>query len=470
MTDPSDRSLRHDWRERIAEIGKRNFELEEMLRLGFIAPEDLTQGKDTAQTLVAYRQTLEELAAIRRELVQLDVDISSIGSVDELIKKIRARRIETVKAERARRKAEKEAESEARRRRNEARRLNEPTFLGHRVSDRLQFEGGDPERIIQGGLPVLSTFTDIAEAVELTPSELQWLTYERGADSTDHYTRFEIPKRTGGRRLISTPKPAMRAAQQWVRSNVLAPLPLSPSAAAFRQGRSIVDNAKRHSGKSCVIRMDLKDFFPSITFPRVRGFFESLGYNPGVATVLALLCTDAPRARVTLDGKTQHVVIGHRALPQGACTSPDLSNVIAGKLDARLAGLARSFGYDYTRYADDLVFSTDVEDTAATIVVSAARRICTAEGFVVNSLKTRTMRAPNRQVVTGLLVNSSVRLTRRDLRRIRAFLHRCETHGIEAVSAEIGKDAAAVAKGYFAYIFMVTPSVALKLAERHPWI
>ena len=80
------------------------------------------------------------------------------------------------------------------------------------------------------------------------------------------------------------------------------------------------------------------------------------------------------------------------------------------------------------------------------------------------------MRTPNRQLVTGLMVNEGVRLTRKDLRRIRAFLHHCETRGVDAVSAEIGKDAAAVAKGYFAYVFMVSQSVALKLAEKHPWI
>jgi len=352
----------------------------------------------------------------------------------------------------------------------EARSLDAPTYLGRRVSNRIRFDGGDASKLNERGIPVLSTFTDIAEALELTPSELMWLVFERGAEGSSHYARFEIPKRAGGYRLISAPKPILRAAQQWVRINVLAPLPVGHSAAAFRPGRSIVDNARRHSGKACVIRLDLTSFFESVTFPRVRGFFESLGYNPGVATVLALICTDAPRARVTLDGETHYVIIGERSLPQGGCTSPDLCNLITKRLDSRLEGLARKFGYDYSRYADDLVFSTNSEDTPASTVISAVKRICKDEGFDVNNQKTRTMRTPNRQLVTGLLVNEGVRLTRTDLRRIRAFLHRCETRGIDAVSAEIGKDAAAVAKGYFAYIFMVTPSVALKLAEKHPWI
>jgi hypothetical protein len=334
----------------------------------------------------------------------------------------------------------------------------------------LTFDGGDPDALAAKGLPVLSTFTDVAEALEVTPQILQWLTYERGADTTDHYTRFAIPKRGGGRRLISTPKPVMRAAQQWVRTNVLVPLPVSDYAAAFRPGKSIADNARLHSGKACVIRLDLRDFFGTVTFHRIRGFFESLGYNPGVATVLTLICTDAPRSRVTLDGKTSLVIVGDRSLPQGACTSPDLANLITFGLDARIAGLARKFGYTYTRYADDLVLSTANEEVFAAGVISAVSRICREEGFEVNNRKTRIMRAPNRQLVTGLLVNDGVRLTRNDLRRIRAFLHRCEIRGLTAVSAELGKDAQAVAHGYFAYIFMITPGVAMRLLEKHPWI
>ncbi len=349
-------------------------------------------------------------------------------------------------------------------------RLDAPTYLGRRVSSRLQFDGGEPDKLSQRGIPVLSTFTDVADALEITASELMWLVFERGAEGSSHYARFEIPKRSGGQRLISAPKPFLRAAQQWVRLNILAPLPVGSSAAAFRPGLSIVDNARRHSGKACVIRMDLTSFFESVTFPRLRGFFESLGYNPGVSTVLALICTDAPRARVTLDGETHYVIIGERSLPQGGCTSPDLCNLVTARLDARLEGLARKFGYEYSRYADDLVFSADAEETPASTVISAVTRICKDEGFEVNRQKTRTMRTPNRQLVTGLMVNEGVRLTRRDLRRIRAFLHHCETRGVDAVSAEIGKDAAAVAKGYFAYVFMVSRSAALKLADKHPWI
>lgn len=467
MTGPDvNAAIRVKWRRRVESIGRQNFDTQERAGLGFpVSPDSQQMARDPAD-VEAYTRALDQLSAIKREMKADDGRPGEVAVVNGLIKAVRERRSGLLRVERQRKQALKAAQ---RKKQAEGTRSG-PTFLGRRVSSRLRFDGGDPDALTAKGLPVLSSFSDIADALEVTPQILQWLTYERGADTTDHYTRFAIPKRGGGRRLISTPKPAMRATQQWVRTNVLVPLPVSDHAAAFRPGKSIADNARLHSGKSCVIRLDLRDFFGTVTFPRIRGFFESLGYNPGVATVLALICTDAPRSRVTLDGQTSLVIVGDRSLPQGACTSPDLANLITAGLDARIGGLARKFGYTYTRYADDLVLSTENEEVFAAGVISAVSRVCREEGFQVNHRKTRIMRVPNRQLVTGLLVNDGVRLTRSDLRRIRAFLHRCETQGIEAISAELGKDARAVAHGYFAYIFMITPGVAMRLLEKHPWI
>ena len=152
------------------------------------------------------------------------------------------------------------------------------------------------------GNPELNRFSDIGSALNLELQHLQWLVYERGDSQVDHYIRFTIPKRSGGTRLISKPRPSLQKAQQWVQDTILRSQPLHPAAMAFRPGVSIVDNARLHSGAQVVVRLDLKDFFPTITFARVRGLFESFGYNPGVATVLSLLCTDSPRVMVSLDG------------------------------------------------------------------------------------------------------------------------------------------------------------------------
>lgn len=463
-------TLDAQWRKRISEVGKRNFENEEMLRLGFLTPEAVTRAQVGESTLAEYRAVLEELAKVRRQLRAVDTQIAELKDIEHLLGEIRARRIERVKAERVERRAAKEADRAIRAVESRRRRAEEPTYLGRRVSRSLIFAGGDHAKTDSLGLPALVTFLDVAAAMNQTPQRLQWLVFERGADDTDHYTRFEIPKRSGGTRLISSPKPAMRAAQEWVRTQILVRRPVSPAATAFRPGKSIVDNARPHIGAGVIVRIDVKDFFPSITFERVRGYFESLGYNGGVSTVLALISTDAPRARVTLDGQSHFVIVGERALPQGACTSPDLANLIVLGFDARLMGLAAKLGWTFTRYADDIILSHPDENANAAALVSMVTRIANDEGFRINTKKTRIMRRPNRQIVTGLLVGQDVRLTRQDLRRIRAFLHRCETQGVENVSKDIGKDARAVARGYFAYVHMITPDTALAMRAKHAWI
>ena len=143
-----------------------------------------------------------------------------------------------------------------------------------------------------------------------------------------HYHRYEIAKKTGGVRCISAPKPALAAAQRWVLDQILRRLEPEPQAHGFVPGRSIVTNAAPHAGKAVVCNLDLKDFFPSITFRRVKGLFRKLGYGEHVATLLALLCTEPPRVPVELDGKTYHVALGARVLPQGACTSPAITNAL----------------------------------------------------------------------------------------------------------------------------------------------
>jgi RNA-directed DNA polymerase len=467
----TDGTLNESWRQRISEVGKRAFEIEEMIRLGFLTQEDLTRLSREGVSQEQYQAAVDELAIVRRESAARAKTIATLEDADRAIAIIRARRIERVKAARAERKAAKAAEREVRDAEIHERKASAPTFLGRDVSNRLDFTGGEPDRVASEGLPALSSFADVASALSLDPRRLQWLSYDRGASATDHYTRFEIPKRSGGSRLISSPKPVLRSAQSWILESILARQRVSESATAFRPGMSIVNNASRHAGKRIVVRIDLKDFFPSITYPRVRGLFESLGYNPGVSSVLALLCTDSPRARVRNNDTEWFVAVGPRALPQGACTSPAISNLVVRKLDQRLEGLCAVSGWTYSRYADDLIFSTADETTSAHRLVRLVETIVTDEGFAVNQSKTRIMRSPNRQAVTGLVVNDGrVRLSKRDMRRLRAFLHQCRTRGVEAVSQEIGKDAAAVAKGHVAYVHMISPAAAARIRVENPWI
>jgi retron-type reverse transcriptase len=217
-----------------------------------------------------------------------------------------------------------------------------------------------------------------------------------------------------------------------------------------------------------VVNADLKDFFPSITFPRVKGIFQDLGYSPAVATILALLCTECPRRKVEYAGKSLFVAVGSRSLPQGACTSPALSNLTARKLDARLDGLARKLGWTYTRYADDLTFSTTGEAAQKTAwLLARLRHIVSEENFTVNEKKTRVLRPSAAQTVTGIVVNQRPNVPRAIVRRVRAMLHHARKEGLAAQNRQHHPHFAAWLEGMIAYISMVNPRQGKELREAY---
>jgi retron-type reverse transcriptase len=187
--------------------------------------------------------------------------------------------------------------------------------------------------------------------------------------------------------------------------------------------------------------MDLEDFFPTITWVQVRKAFERLGYPYSVAVVLANVCT---RGGV---------------LPQGAPTSPALSNIVCARLDRRLSGLARSRGFHYSRYADDMAFSSD--DARITSLIPFIRQVIAEEGFKVRADKTRVAKAGARRAVTGIIVNERPNLPRAHVRKLRAATHRLAHHGPEAVivpSRRTGSDPQAVLAGHVGFLAMINPA------------
>ena len=456
-------------RKRVAEIGKEAAITEEMLRLGFISEDDLASRKVKQNEI---QLIIHELEPTLAELDEVQKKLRTYGSTEAMLKKIRAERIEMVKRRREERKIEKERNRVIRQEAWEVAKRTKAPFLGVGVSSRLTFEGGESAAIAKRGLPNLDTLADIADAMKVSTDDLVWLCYERSTTETDHYSRFEIPKRSGGVRLISSPKPKMRIAQSWINLNILEKLTPSSYCYAFRPKTSILDNAEQHVKKKVIVKLDVRDFFPSITFNRVRGYFEYLGYNPGVATVLALLTTDAPRVRITIKGRSQIVAVGARSLPQGACTSPALANLIASRLDARLAGFIETLDgqWSYTRYADDLTFSTTDEEPPIGQLIATVGRIAKDENFDIKAEKTRIMRSPRRQSVTGLIVGDEVRIPKATIKKMRALFHNIETRGKDVVSEELGKDAINVARGYWAFLYMVSPTQANKYLIKHKWL
>jgi RNA-directed DNA polymerase len=459
-------------RERFKQIGKTAFIREEMLRLGFWPPDPEVATREAA-TREELKGLYDELIRLRKELEGVEKEIAEVGDLPAMLAEVRKQRIERVRAERAKRKEERQAATVARRTADAEWRKKTAPHLGRGVSAGLRYEGGDAEKVASLGLPALASAEDVAREVGCTVSEIAWLAYHRAAAGTDHYNRFTIPKKKGGVRVISSPKKRLRVAQGWLLVALLEKLPVHDSAMAFRPGRSVVDNAAKHQGKAVVVKVDLKDFFPSISWRRVKGLFESFGYNEGVSTVLSLITTETPRVAVLLDGVRKFAAVGERALPQGACTSPALTNLLCRKMDSRLGGAAGTLGFTYTRYADDLVFSHDNPDAPVGMMLGLIRKIVGDEGYTVNEEKTQVLRPGQRQTVTGLVVNGSEdgpRVSRRDLRRFRAFLHHCETKGVDAMTAQIGKDARAYGKGYLAFIRMSQPETADKIAAANPWL
>lgn len=223
------------------------------------------------------------------------------------------------------------------------------------------------------------------------------------------YRTFEIPKKNGGRREISEPLPSLKEVQRWILDNILYNIEVSKYAKAFHKKRSIRSNAWFHLKKNIVLRIDITDFFGSIKFSKVYGVFSSMGYSTSVATMLANLCT--------LNNK----------LPQGAPTSPALSNIVFIAADKRISKFASAKHIRYTRYADDLTFSGDFQPG---MVVKFVRSVLEEYQFKINPKKTRVQRKQQRQLVTGVVVNEKMQAPREMRRKLRQSVYYIQKYGL----------------------------------------
>ncbi|MBZ0121954.1 MAG: RNA-directed DNA polymerase [Sandaracinaceae bacterium] len=401
----------------------------------------------------------EERAKLTKELEQLRKQGAKIANPEKALAQERIRRWQESKKRRAIAKAERAASAKERSEKWKAHKAVALVHAGEEHSAGLQDRESDAAKLASRSLPVLHDAPDLAKAMGIELSALRWLTYHRRAAALVHYHRYTIPKKAGGTRAISAPKPALAKAQEWVLGAILDRLVPEPEAHGFVAEHSVLTNAAPHAKKKIVVNLDLRDFFPSLGFRRVKGLFRKLGYSEHIATLLSLLCTEPPRVEAELDGKVWHVALGERVLPQGACTSPAITNAVCRRLDRRLRGLAGRHGFAYTRYADDLTFSGDDRKKVARLLKSV-RAILQSEGFVEHPRKTRVMGSGSRQEVTGLTVNAGVKLGRGDKRRLRAILHNAAKHGLASQNRRDHRDFAAHLAGLVSYASMVEPERA----------
>lgn len=266
------------------------------------------------------------------------------------------------------------------------------------------------------------SLTELAKLLGFTPKGVSYVLYK--LDPAKKYRSFEIPKKSGGVRTINAPEPQLALLQTRLAELLYACVHERKQENArfwfashgFHQGRTIVSNAEVHRRRRFVFNLDLEDFFGTINFGRVRGFFirdAMFSLEPKVATIIAqIACHD-------------------NALPQGSPCSPVISNLIGNILDSRLLALARNTRCTYTRYADDLTFSTNEKLFPTEIAVNVhgadwevgakLRKTIEGAGFSINPVKTRMSLRQSRQTVTGLVVNAKANINQDYYRAARAM-------------------------------------------------
>lgn len=277
----------------------------------------------------------------------------------------------------------------------------------------------------------IKTRSDLADYLNIPPSKITYILFKRGVDS--YYTEFEIPKKSGEPRRICAPTGDLKGVQRQLadalwehQKSIYEELGIKPNIShAFEEGKSIITNAKIHRNKRIIVNVDLSDFFDSIHIGRVCGFFEknkhfNLPHEPAI-TIAQLAC---------YQGK----------LPQGAPTSPIITNLICQVLDMHLLSFAKRYKLDYTRYADDITFSTNDKaflETWDSFYDELEEKIKKA-GFSLNEKKTRITYRDSKQVVTGLVVNKKISVDHAYCRNVRAMAHSLYTNGSYSVDGVEG--------------------------------
>lgn len=274
-------------------------------------------------------------------------------------------------------------------------------------------------------LPIFDDIYSLAECIGVSPALVYILSQE---NNYKYYTSFEIPKRNGKPRTIFAPSYSMKIIQRWILEEILYKLPVPEYAFGFKKGISapLKQNALKHQNNLFILKMDLKDFFPSIDREQIYYLFSRVGYNSTISNILANITTV------------------HEFLPQGAVTSPCIANLVCTHLDKRIAKYCSKREIIYTRYADDLTFSSN-DKILLKSIYGMTKKIIEDEGFQLNENKTRLMTPKGKKTITGITVNNQLIKAPKEMKRkVRAMIHHAIVTGNYDASQQI--------RGYIAYI------------------
>lgn len=321
----------------------------------------------------------------------------------------------------------------------------------------------------------LETTGELADWLGLEANELPWFAdpgewLRRGASQAlQHYRWQWIPKRTGGFRLLEAPKPRLARIQRRILDGILQSIPVHESAHGFVVGRNTLSHVEPHTSKATVLRLDLADFFPSVSRARVDAIFRHAGYPVAVARLLACLCTTSTPSGILAGcpaGASSRIRHLHRMphLPQGSPASPALANLAAFRLDCRLRGYAEAAEANYTRYADDVLLSGGPElRRVADALLTRIGAIVIEEGFEVNWRKVRVQTQSVSQRAVGLVLNDKPAVPREHYDQLKAILHNIRRHGSASQNRDGHTDFEAHLRGRIAHITHIQPARGARL-------
>lgn len=284
-------------------------------------------------------------------------------------------------------------------------------------------------RLLDQRLPVIFDVGHLAHYMNISREKLIEISNKK------EYYYYLISKRNGGKRRIIVPNDELKNVQRWINKHILQSITPLACVTGFAKKRSIVNNAKIHENRNYILNLDIKDFFESITEDRVERLFLKMGYERELAALMTKLCT------TTINGGYIRWKCGERVysyfaqlarkdkafLVQGAPTSPAIANLICYRMDKKLMKYAERHGISYSRYADDMTFSSD--DIASLPKVKFIKKLMAEEHFILNEEKTKLLKQGMRQEVTGLLINGRVRVPRAYKKDIYRHLHFCLKYG-----------------------------------------
>jgi len=431
------------YRKQVNEMGKKEFTLMKMQEYGFW-PENLPtpyerQENETDEDYKKRSKLIADLNKLSEEIAQLYKEKNTINNK---LTELRAKYKDTFNYEKLRAVISRQIMQESIARRKERKEKKELekklcsekwaetkkeniVFIGKGYSSLLNDKKTDIQKLREKNLPIIETDKELAEFLSIDYNTLRFLTYHRDVTTIDHYYRFTIPKKSGGVRNIAAPKKSLKLVQRKILDGILVKIAVSQSVHGFLLGKSVISGAKAHTTKpNILINMDLENFFPTITFERVRGLFKYFGYSGFISSLFAMLCTYCERVPIEIKGETKYVKTTDRILPQGSPASPMITNIICAKMDKRIEGLANSFNLTYTRYADDISFSYTGEELNISAFIGIVSKIAKEEGFIINKKKTKVLRKNNRQIITGIVINNDeIGVTKKWVKNLRALIY-----------------------------------------------